>query len=161
MKTITLKIALFALLAVGLASCNNTKKGVVAYQNMETVCLGSELDGSYTVRAWGTGRYLGDAKEQTKKNAVYDCLFKGILRGQGDCEARPIMTEVNAREKYQAYFDSFFADGGDYLKYISMKDRRPGSWTHARMKGGITCSMVIRVDYAKLRSQLREDGILK
>ena len=136
MKTITLKIALFALLAVGLASCNNTKKGVVAYQNMETVCLGSELDGSYTVR-------------------------KGILRGQGDCEARPIMTEVNAREKYQAYFDSFFADGGDYLKYISMKDRRPGSWTHARMKGGITCSMVIRVDYAKLRSQLREDGILK
>ena len=34
MKTITLKIALFALLSVGLASCNNTKKGFVAYQNM-------------------------------------------------------------------------------------------------------------------------------
>ena len=96
-----------------------------------------------------------------KKNAVYDCLFKGILRGQGGCEARPIVAEANAREKYQAYFDKFFADGGDYLEYVSMKDRRPGSWTHARMKGGITCSMVVRVDYPGLRARLREDGVLK
>lgn len=161
MKTITLKIILFALLAVGLASCNNTRKGVVPYQSMETVCLNSEHDGSHTVRAWGKGRYLGDAKEQAKKNAVYDCLFKGILRGQGGCEARPIVAEANAREKYQAYFDKFFADGGDYLEYVSMKDRRPGSWTHARMKGGITCSMVVRVDYPGLRARLREDGVLK
>lgn len=161
MKTMFFKMVVALALVLGFTSCNNTRKGVVSYQTMETECLGSELDGSHTVRAWGTGRYVGDAKEQAKKQAVYDCLFTGILRGKGSCEARPIVTEANAREKYQAYFDKFFADGGEYLKYISMKDRRPGSWTHARMKGGITCSMVIRVDYAGLRAKLTEDGILK
>ena len=117
------KMVVALALVLGFTSCNNTRKGVVSYQTMETECLGSELDGSHTVRAWGTGRYVGDAKEQAKKQAVYDCLFTGILRGKGSCEARPIVTEANAREKYQAYFDKFFADGGEYLKYISMKDR--------------------------------------
>ncbi len=144
-----------------LCSCNNTRKGVVSYQDMPTECMGTELDGSYTVRAWGYGRYMHDAKEQAKKNAVRDILFKGIARGRDGCERKALLLEVNAYEKYRDYFDRFFADGGDYLDYVSMRDRRPGSWQHFRQKGGITCSMVIRVQYSELEARLREDGILK
>lgn len=148
-------------LVVLLPSCNNTRKGVTSYQTMPTECMGSELDGSYTVRAWGYGRYVDDAKEQAKKNAVRDAVFKGISRGQAGCEQKAILLEVNAYEKYREYFDKFFKDGGDYLDYVSMEDRRPGSWQHFRQKGGITCSMVIRVKYSDLKTRLEEDGIRK
>lgn len=155
------KLAGLLLCGLLLVSCNNTRHGVVSYQPQPTECMGSELDGSYTVRAWGYGRYVGDAKEQAKKNAVRDAIFKGIARGQNGCEQRPVLTEVNAYEKYRDYFNRFFSDGGEYLQYISMEDRRPGSWQHFRQKGGITCSLVIRVEYAKLRAHLLEEGILK
>lgn len=142
-------------------SCNNTRKSVVSYQDNRTECMGSELDGSYTVRAWGYGRYVNDAKEQAKKTAVYDLLFKGVSYGRGGCESKPMLMEVNAETKYKDYFDRFFTDGGEYLKYISMQDRRPGSWQHSRQKGGITCNLVVRVKYSELRQRLIDDGILK
>ncbi|MBD5392390.1 hypothetical protein HDR65_02485 [bacterium] len=149
------------LLLILLTSCNNTRHGVVSYRDNRTECMGSELDGSYTVRAWGYGRYVNDAKEQAKKTAVYDILFKGVSAGRGGCEQKPMLLEVNAETKYKAYFDRFFADNGEYLNYISMKDRRPGSWQHARQKGGIACSLVVRVKYSELRQHLIDDGILK
>ncbi|MCM1530697.1 MAG: hypothetical protein NC048_01885 [Bacteroides sp.] len=38
-------------LLLALTACNNTRKGVVSYHDNRTECMGSELDGSYTVRA--------------------------------------------------------------------------------------------------------------
>lgn len=160
MRKIVSAIGVIAL-ALALCACNNTRKSVVSYQDNRTECMGSELDGSYTVRAWGYGRYVNDAKEQAKKTAVYDILFKGVSTGRGGCEQKPMLLEVNAQTKYKDYFDRFFTDGGEYLKYISMQDRRPGSWQHSRQKGGITCSLVVRVKYSELRQRLIDDGILK
>lgn len=149
------------LLPLLLASCNNMRQGVVSYHDNRTECMGSELDGSYTVRSWGYGRYVKDAKEQAKKTAVYDIIFKGVSTGRDGCEQKPMLLEVNAETKYKDYFSHFFTDGGEYLKYVSMRDRRPGSWQHSRQKGGITCSLVVRVRYSELRQRLMEDGILK
>ena len=61
----------------------------------ETECISKELDGSLTLRVWGTGRNRTDAIEQARKQAVYDVLFKGVTRGNTDYNMRPIMTEVN------------------------------------------------------------------
>lgn len=159
MRTVARVLALSVLLW-GLTACNNTKKGVISFQNIETECLGSELDGSYTVRAWGIGRNSVDAMEQARKNAVRDFIFQGVSKGQG-CEIRPILFEVNAKDKYQNYFNRFFADNGEYRHYVSMRDRRPGSWIHSRKKGGIICGIIVRVKHADLKAKLAEDGILK
>ena len=52
------------------------KKSVSSYHSFESECLGVELDGSETLRAWGRGKNRTDAIEQAKKNAVRDVLFK-------------------------------------------------------------------------------------
>ena len=95
-----------------------------AYYDYEVECLGVELDGSQTVRVWGVGRNKKDAVEQAKKNAVRIVLFKGIQSGMKGCNTKPVVFEVNAEEKYEDYFNVFFMDGGEYSRYISMKDEK-------------------------------------
>ena len=126
----------------------------------ETECISKEMDGSLTVRVWGTGRNRTDALEQAKKQAVYDVLFKGITRGNTDYNMRPIMTEVNARQRYQYYFDIFFMDRGEYRKYISMEDKRAGSTRTRRNYRDVTVGTTVRVLVPQLRARLKEDGLL-
>ena len=126
----------------------------------ETECISKEMDGSITVRVWGTGRNRSDALEQAKKQAVYDVLFKGITRGNTDYNMRPIMTEVNARQRYQDYFDIFFMDRGEYRKYISMEDKRAGSTRTRRNYRDVTVGTTVRVLVPQLRARLKEDGLL-
>ena len=146
-----MKKILFTLMALFLAA------GAVA---QETECISKEMDGSLTLRVWGTGRNKTDALEQAKKQAVYDVLFKGITRGNTDYNMRPIMTEVNARQRYQDYFDIFFMDRGEYRKYISMEDKRAGSTRTRRNYRDVTVGTTVRVLVPQLRARLKEDGLL-
>ncbi|MCR5064219.1 MAG: hypothetical protein K6A67_00440 [Bacteroidales bacterium] len=131
-------------------------------QSEETECISVEQDGSQTLRVWGKGRNRLDAVEQAKKNAVYDVLFKGVTKGNKGYNLRPIITEVNARERYQDYFDIFFLDGGEYLNYISMADRRLGS-TKKKVKGSeqVIYCVTVRVLIPELKQRLIQDGVLK
>ena len=127
----------------------------------ETECIGKELDGSLTLRVWGTGRNRTDALEQAKKQAVYDVLFRGITKGNTDYNMRPVMTEVNARQRYQDYFDIFFMDRGEYGKYISMEDKRAGSTrVTKRSFRDVSVSVTVRVLVPQLRARLKADGLL-
>lgn len=127
----------------------------------ETECIGKEMDGSLTLRVWGSGRNRTDALEQAKKQAVYDVLFRGVAKGNTDYTMRPIMTEVNARERYQDYFDIFFMDRGEFLKYISMEDKRAGSTrVIKRNYRDVTVGVTVRVLVPQLRARLKADGLL-
>ena len=126
----------------------------------ETECISKELDGSLTLRVWGTGRNKTDALEQAKKQAVYDVLFKGVTKGNTDYNMRPVMTEVNARQRYQDYFDIFFMDRGEYHKYVSMEDKRAGSTRTKRNYRDVTVGVTVRVLVPQLRARLKEDGLL-
>lgn len=127
----------------------------------ETECISKEMDGSLTLRVFGTGRNRTDALEQAKKQAVYDVLFKGVTRGNTDYNMRPIMTEVNARQRYQDYFDIFFMDRGEYLKYISMEDKRAGSTrVTKRNYRDVTVGVTVRVLVPQLKARLKSDGLL-
>ena len=151
-----LGIFVFALLLV---SCKTTTS---SYYATETECLGVELDGSQTLKVWGTGRYWKDAAEQAKKNAVRDVLFKGHFTGSKDCFEKPLLLEVNAREKYEDYFNVFFRDGGEYINYVSMKDERTHIRTaDSRNKDQLKYSVVVRILRVELKEKLIKDGILK
>lgn len=60
--------------------------------------------------AWAKTRE--DAIEQACKNAVRDVLFKGVQTPENTILSRPLIREINAEEKYQYFFNPFFADGG-------------------------------------------------
>ena len=131
------------------------------YHSFESECLGVELDGSETLRAWGRGKNRTDAIEQAKKNAVRDVLFKGVAAGSRECSVRPLVTEVNAQERYAYYFNDFFRDGGEYLKYVSMEDKKTNSNMKTSNKTQISYSTTVRVLRSQLQQKLIEDKILK
>lgn len=162
-----IKFQLLVVLIVVLSSCTTLN-----YQQMnagnypfKTECLGVELDGSATLKAWGNGRNRFDALAQAKKNAVNDILFKGILDGSSECNSKPLVNEVNAREKYDEFFNSFFADkGGNYQNFISMRDERTDVAVKGKQfnnKGGVTYSCIVMVKRSELKMYLIKNGILK
>ena len=137
------------------------QKTVSAFYNFETECLNTELDGSETLKAWGSGRNKRDALEQAKKNAVRDVLFKGIRNGNGGCSTRPLITEVNAAERHESYFNNFFRDGGEYTKYISMRDTKNRSYDSESTGQQDKYGTVLRVLRSQLKEKLIQDNILK
>jgi hypothetical protein len=161
------KLIVTSLFAMGLLlfSCaSNPRSKIAGNYDFRITCLGTELDGSQTVEVWGYGRNRFDAAEQAKKNAVYAVVFKGITDGRSGCEKKPLITEVNAREKYETYFNLFFGDKGKYQEFVSLKDERIGHKIARDQKGahrGKTNSVIVRVLRPQLKQQLIQDNILK
>ena len=127
----------------------------------ETECLGVEGDGSQTLRAWGFGKNKHDALEQARKKAVSDVIFNGIKAGVAGCNTRPLITEINARERYEDYFDRFFADNGDYKKYVSDADEKRSSRDKSKSKLGVRYGVTVRVLRSELRVRLKADQLIQ
>lgn len=161
-------IRFFLILVISYSSilfqgCSPQNK-VAGNYTYKTECLGVELDGSQTLKAWGNGRNRFDAIEQAKKNAVRDVLFLGISEGKSDCSNLPILLEVNINLNQEDYFNKFFIDGGEYKNYVSLKDERVGQKIKRDLKPAresVTQGVVLRVLRAKLKQKMIADGIIK
>lgn len=130
------------------------------YDHASIKCIGTELDGSETLRVLGYGRNRNDAKEQAMKNAVYAVIFDGIRDGVDGCNLRPLVTEVNARERYEDYFNIFFSDNGEYKKYVSLRDTKKRSANRNKDKVGYSYEMTIRVLRSELKARLKADNVI-
>lgn len=69
--------------------------------------MGSELDGSITLKTWGKGKNRADALEQARKEAINNVLFAGIRNGKPDCYTPAILNAPNIRENKADYFNNF------------------------------------------------------
>ncbi|MDY4942083.1 MAG: hypothetical protein SO082_02630 [Candidatus Limisoma sp.] len=160
-KIFSIIMACAMVIAVGSCRKNTVISSTSSVASFETVGLGSERDGSMTVRAWGKGKDKADALEQARKNALYDVIFKGVKKGEGTFNARPIIYEVNAETKYEYYFNQFFADGGEYTTYATFEDENRRARIVAKGKAQENWSTVIRVKRSELKQRLIDDGIIK
>ncbi|MDO4171520.1 MAG: hypothetical protein Q4E63_07915 [Prevotellaceae bacterium] len=151
-------VAIVAMLASFTSGMAQTK---AVYARSSVRCLGVELDGSQTLRVQGYGRNRADAKEQAKKNAVWAVIFDGIRDGAEGCNTRPLVTEVNARERYEDYFNIFFADNGEYTKYVSMRDTKKRSGGKVKDKTGYAYDLTVRVLRAELKARLKADNVIE
>lgn len=143
-------------------SCSCSRKTTTdAFYTYETECLGVALDGSQTLRAWGTGKTVKDAKEQAKKSALRDVLFKGITSGKKDCGLRPLLLEVNAEEKYEEYFNQFFSEDGAYSLYVMEENPTKKAVVKQFNAQQTKCGMVVRVLRSELKKKLTTDQIIK
>lgn len=156
-------IALIAFLTINYSSCKSNKEisAPVSYMNLNTTCLNANPDGSVVLRAWGNGASKGVAVEEAKRTAVYDIIFKGIRSGAGYKSVEtPLLNVPNAYEKYQDYFEPFFSNGGEYLKFVKEeqgKSQRLKNESAYRQGYGV----IVVVNVASLRQQLKKDGVLK
>ena len=143
-------------------SCKSSKEVVTttAFHEYPTECLGKSMDGKQMLRVWASGQNRKDAVEQAKKKAVYLVVFEGISAGNGECNAYPVVDEANARQKYEDYFDVFFATGGEYSKYVSMEKQQKSSLQRYQGDGLETDGIVVTVDRSALRKRFQEDNII-
>ena len=155
------------LLFIVICTCSFLFGGCVSYHqlsyyDLETKLIGTELDGSYTVTAYGRARTAIDAYHQAQKQAVYDIVFKGASAQTSNLRTiQPVLLEVNAKDKYQSYFDSFFSDNGEYKKYCSMKDKKWQSSDFYRNNRQVVCRTTVIVYRSKLCEKLKQDNIIK
>jgi hypothetical protein len=158
-----LSLVAMAGLVLGLSSCKTPTQVDSSYSTYKfgVECMGTDMDGSQTLRAWGSGKNKSQAMETAKKNAVKAVIFDGVNQGTDGCNQRPIVAEVNAQEKYENYFNRFFADGGMYKEFTSMTDEKRNSRIKSSDSSIENWGIVVRVDRAALRQQLINDGILK
>ena len=167
MKTLIKATGILLVFLVGFtlnSSAQKKQKKTAGFYEYETECLGVEGDGSQTVRAHGKGRNREDAMEQAKKNAVKDVLFKGISKGSAECNVKPVLFNPNAREKFEDYFNAFFADQGPYKEFITSED---ASDMHSDVRKGRSqagsqedYAVIVRVQRAKLKERMIQDKII-
>ncbi len=152
------KLLLLLICAMSILNVNAQNNPVYARSSIK--CMGVELDGSQTLRVQGYGRNRSDAKEQAMKNAVWAVIFDGIRNGAEGCNMRPLVTEVNAKERYEDYFNLFFADNGEYKKYVSLRDTKKRSGGRSKDKLGYAYDLTIRVLRAELKARLKADNLI-
>lgn len=160
MKKANKKYILIILISslISFYGCGTVKNNTGTY-SFQTECLGSNLDGTQTVKAWGKGINKKRALAQAKKNALNEILFDGLRNGSEECEKKPLISEVNARSKYQNYFNSFFEDERNYSSFIiinNSKKFRQEIKTHE----GYTTGITLTVKIADLKQQLFNDRII-
>lgn len=154
-----MKKCILTILAVLCFTCVDAQTKTV-YARCTVKCMGVELDGSQTLRVQGYGRNRTDAKEQAMKNAVWAVIFEGVREGVQGCNLRPLVTEVNAKERYEDYFNLFFADNGEYKKYVSLRDTKKRSGGKSKDKLGYAYDLTIRVLRAELKARLKADNVI-
>jgi len=133
-----------------------------AYYDYNVRCQGVEMDGSVTLESYGKGRNYMDAAVQAKKNAVQAVIFKGIKDGNGGCSSDPLLFSSSPETQYEEYFAVFFADGGPYEEYVSLKDERISKKFKRDAKKSKNFQqrmVVVRVDRLGLKKKLKADNI--
>jgi len=140
-----------------------------AYGDNKSIVIGYELDGVYIVRATGRATKKDmmsiertQAILQAKKRAVYDMTFS-ILTSANIAEKsiKPIVLEVNAKDKYAEYFNVFFSDNGDWKNYAEVAGTRYAGTHFYKTSNERICTMAVKVNREALRKKLKEDKIIK
>lgn len=127
---------------------------------IEAVATGTQ--GHYLIKVWSYSRNPQVAMEQAKKNAVHGIVFKGFQGKQGVPGQKALCSNPNIENERSDYFDNFFADGGNYMRFINLSG--DGSIrAEDRIKVGkeYKIGVIVSVNVAGLRKELEDAGIIK
>ena len=102
-----------------LFSACSSKKGIpAAFYNCSVECLGTGVDGTQLVKAWGIGADMNEAIEKAKLNAIRTVLFNGITAGKAGCMIVPLINVPGTEQLHQDFFNKFFSADGKYVNFI-------------------------------------------
>lgn len=130
----------------------------------EIECAGIGLEGTYLIKVWSYTNRPKIAIEQAKKNAVHGIVFKGYSGGVQGCNSqKPLVRDANAEQKHAAYFSSFFANGGKYMKFVSASnDGSIGAGDRLKVNRRLyKVGVIVSIRKDELRKELEAAGVLK
>ena len=159
MKRNILLIALSLLLATpAFAGAKQKAQKDTEHFRYEIECAGNGTQGTYLVKVWSYSKRPKIAAEQCMKNAVHGVIFKGYTGGNGCVAQKPLANHPGVEMEYEEYFRSFFADNGEYYKYVSLTGA-----TQEMVKVGkeYKVGIIVSVQKDELRKALEQAGIIR
>ncbi len=127
-------------------------------------CEGIAKQGSKLVKVWSYSKNPKHAISRGMKNAVHGIIFKGYAGGgQGCTSLRPLVKSADTETKYQEFFDAFFVDGGEYLKYVSAATDgsiAPGDRLKVSRRE-YKIGVIVNIQFDMLRKRLESEGIIR
>ena len=128
----------------------------------EIEAVGTGVQGSSLIKVWSYSKNPVVAIEQAKKNAVHGIIFKGYVGKQGISGQKPLAQSSNLEVEKADFFNSFFADGGKYMKFVTLSNDGAVA-AEDRMKIGkeFKIGVIVSVNIATLRKDLEDAGIIK
>ena len=168
MKTINSKyifilILLFSISASAQWKKNKANKDTKIWR-YDLECEGIAKQGSKLVKVWSYSKNPKHAISSAMKNAVHGIIFKGYAGGGRGCTSiNPLIKDASLEKTHQVFFDAFFAEGGEYLKYVSAAtDGRIAPGDRLKIsKREYKIGVIVNVQYAQLRKRLEKEGIIK
>lgn len=127
---------------------------------LEAVQTGTQ--GTYLVKVWSYSKKPVVAIEQAKKNAIHGVIFKGFPGTQGVPSQSPLTNNINIQNEKEEFFEEFFKDGGDYMRFITLTNDGAVS-AEDRLKLGkeYKIGVIVSVNVAELRKYLENKGIIR
>lgn len=127
-------------------------------------CEGIAKQGAKLVKVWSYSKNPKHAVASAMRNAVHGIIFKGYAGGGQSCTSfQPLVKDPATEEEFHDFFEAFFAEGGEYLKYVS-------SATDGHIAAGDRMKVsrreykigaVVTVMSDQLRKRLEKEGIIK
>lgn len=169
MKALTIRNLLLSIAVVCFSLSANAQakkkadKATVAWR-YELACVGTGVTGTYLIKVYSYSKKPSVAKNQAKKNAIHGIIFKGFGAGAKGCTSQqPLARNPNIEQEKADYFKDFFADGGKYMKFVSLSnDGAVGAGDVIKVsKKEYKVGIVVSVQKDLLRKDLEAAGIIK
>lgn len=127
---------------------------------LEAVDVG--VTGTDLIKVWSYSRNPDVAVEQAKKNAVHGIVFRGFAGSGRISGKKALVTDAAVEASKADYFKEFFADGGRYMKFVSLTgDGMVSADDRLRVGKEYKIGVLVSVKVSDLRKELEAAGIIK
>jgi hypothetical protein len=157
MKKLLIIICVLSIVFPTSAQKRETTKNVNNFR-YELECAGNASQGNYLVKVWSYSKKASVAAEQCKRNAVHGVIFKGFSGNQGCVSQRPMAGDPGVEFEFEEYFQEFFKEGGEYLKYVVLT---AGTQEIVKIGKEYKVGVVVTVHKDALRKTLEKAGVIK
>jgi len=113
--------------------------------------------GISSIKVWSYASKAQNAMNESRRNAVHGIIFKGYA-GAG-ASFSPLCKSPSAMTDNADFFNHFFADGGDYMRYVSSVQE--GSDEVVKFGKEYKFGQIVNVNVKELRKALENAGIIK
>ena len=155
-----MKIKILLLLAVFLftISLDAKDKNNEVSMRYDIECAGTGTEGTYLIKVWVYSKKNQVETNILKKSAVHGVIFKGFAGVQGCTSQKPLASSPGVEQEKADFFNVFFAEAGDYLKYATVVS---GSTETVKIGKEFKVGVTVSISKDLLRKDLEAAGVIR